>query len=121
MTNETELNGTKRKLGIIPPEKEPEYVGAHSALTDERCANICAANGPDGAFEPERCENAATHTVVMADGNGVHEIAMCDGCGERDDVDGEGREWSGVIREEFDGRTEFRKRIDELFEGYYDD
>ena len=80
----------------IAPEVEPEYVGAHSALTDERCQHHPNVGGRD----PSRCDRIATHTVVMADGSGIHEVAMCDECGEPDDVDSHERRWSGELREE---------------------
>jgi len=31
--------GTSREIPTIEPEKEPEYVGAHSALAAEECQN----------------------------------------------------------------------------------
>ena len=80
----------------IAPEREPEYVGAHSALTDERCQHYLNVEG----FSPKRCDQEATHTVVMADGSGIHEVAMCDECGEPDDADSHDREWSGEVRED---------------------
>ena len=80
----------------IAPEVEPEYVGAHSALTDERCQHYLNVEG----FPPTRCGRDATHTVVMADGSGIHEVTMCDECGEPDDIDSHDREWSGEVRED---------------------
>jgi hypothetical protein len=78
----------------IDPEIEAEYVGAHSALVATACQGW-----PDGApdaeaFEPEQCGAKATHTVVMFDGR-LHEVGMCDDCGEPADVRADDRAWSG--------------------------
>jgi hypothetical protein len=83
----------------ISPEKEPEYVGAHSALADERCQNWQDAAPDVERFSPTQCDRDATHTVVMADENGIREVAMCDECGEPEDVDYHEREWTGEVRE----------------------
>ena len=92
-----------QKLKTIAPEREPEYVGAHTALTDSQCQNYLDGNAdhPDEPFRPERCENDATHTVVMADGDGLHEQAVCDECGEPDDAECHvDHSWSGKIRDD---------------------
>jgi hypothetical protein len=78
----------------IAPEVEPEYVGAHSALTDGRCQNYLNVENSS----PKRCDRDATHTIVMADGSSIHEIAMCDECGEPDDIGSHDRKWSGEVR-----------------------
>ena len=78
----------------IAAEMEPEYVGTHSALTDERCQHYPNIE----ESPPRRCNRDATHTVVMVDRNDIHEVAMCDECGEPDDVDAHDREWSGEVR-----------------------
>jgi len=81
----------------IPPVEEPEYVGAHSALLNERCQHYPNIEGSSLG----RCAQDATHTVVTVDGNDIHEVAMCDECGEPDDVDAHDREWSGDVRGSF--------------------
>ena len=84
--------GTHREDEEIPtiaPEKEPEYVGAHSGLNNDQCTNYKGRT----KSEVRRCENDATHTVVMYDGK-LHEMGMCDDCGEPDDVEDFDREWS---------------------------
>jgi len=81
-----------REIPTIDPEKEPEYVGVHSAIVNETCQNYIGETVDD--IEP--CAEPATHTVVMADASGATEIAMCDDCGEPEDVDG-GRVWSGEV------------------------
>lgn len=89
-----------QKLETIDPEREPEYVGAHSALTDEQCQNYLDGNAdaPDEPFAPTRCANDATHTIVLADGDGLHEQSLCGDCGEPDDVERHERPWSGEQR-----------------------
>lgn len=79
----------KTRIPTIDPEKEPEYVGAHSAVNKEQCTHYV------GEFREDitRCENAATHTIVMYDGS-LHEMASCDECGQPEDVTVTGREWS---------------------------
>jgi hypothetical protein len=90
-----------QKLETIDPEHEPEYVGAHSALVDEQCQNYFDANAdkPDEPFVPERCEGDTTHTVVLADSDGLHEQSLCDDCGEPDDTEHLERSWSGELRD----------------------
>jgi len=84
-------------IQTAPLETEPEYVGVHSALASETCSNVYDDDpentGPD-EFVPAMCDNDATHTVVMFDGD-FHEVAMCDDCGEPEDVDRYDREWAG--------------------------
>lgn len=86
---------SEREIETIDPEIEPEYVGAHSALSSSLCQNWMG----DTPSEMEQCEVPATHTVVMFDGKGLCEIAMCDECGEPQDVDFHEREWSGEVHE----------------------
>jgi NAD-dependent SIR2 family protein deacetylase len=81
-----------RETPTIEPEKEPEYVGAHSALAAEQCQNWIG----ETTDEVEQCEREATHTVVMFHGK-LSEIAMCDRCGEPEDVDDYEREWTGEV------------------------
>lgn len=78
------------------PEIYPEYVGSHSALSAETCE--CYPEIVPNVRE--RCGADATHTVVMFSGDGVSEVAMCDECGEPDDVDDAPREWSGGVYDE---------------------
>ncbi len=62
---------------------EPEYVGAFS----EPVADRCFERKGDFVEELEQCSNDATHTVVMRSPSGVlHEVAMCDECGEPEDA-----------------------------------
>lgn len=75
----------------IPPEKEPEYVGAHSGLPDDQ--DVCDNWSGETRSTVTQCGNSATHTVVMYDGE-LHEIPMCDDCGEPADVTAAKREWS---------------------------
>lgn len=79
-------------IKTVPIEHEPGYVGAHSSLVDETCQNWIG----DHVEDVEACGDPATHTVVMWSGR-LHQIAMCDACGEPEDVlPGTGeREWSG--------------------------
>jgi len=76
-------------IPTVDPKIEPEYVGSHSAVTNDTCQNFTG----DTVDSVEQCSNPATHTVVMYDGD-VKEIAMCDDCGEPDDVTDHDREWS---------------------------
>lgn len=78
-------------IPTIAPEKEPEYVGAHSGLPDDQ--EVCGNWTGSTPSEMAACVAEATHTVVMYDGSLV-EIAMCDDCGEPQDVDDHDREWS---------------------------
>ena len=89
-----------QKLETIDPEIEPEYVGAHSARVSPQCQDIHDANGRGEPFEPEQCENWSTHTIVMKDEGGLHEPAMCDNCGEPDDVNPYEQKWAGEIQYE---------------------
>lgn len=82
---------TPQRIPEIDPRKEPEYVGAHSEITNPTCQNWVGETRDD----VEQCGAEATHTVVMKSGGGLSEIAMCDDCGEPDDLDGHEREWSG--------------------------
>jgi hypothetical protein len=86
------MSETESKIPTIDPEIEPEYVGAHSALHNERCQNWCGETVDD----VEQCGDDATHTVVMYNGS-LHEIAMCDDCGEPQDVDSHERKWTGEV------------------------
>jgi|AntRauTorcE11898_2_1112593.scaffolds.fasta_scaffold74039_2 hypothetical protein len=87
---------TSNEHDTIEPEKEPEYVGAHSALADEQCQGWDTV-GPFDEPTIRACQHDATHTIVMVTGSGLHEVAMCDDCGEPDDVSGREREWSGQV------------------------
>lgn len=67
----------------VEPEHEPEYVGAHSGRARDYCSNWVG----DSPREVTRCDEESTHTVVMRSPNGeLSEIAMCDECGEPQDV-----------------------------------
>ena len=78
----------------IDPEIEPEYVGAHSGIDRADCRNWKEPHA-DG-----KCENDATHTVVMFQGHGeVAQLAMCDECGQPEDVTTDNRVWSGEVQE----------------------
>lgn len=89
MSDRQENQTQRTRIETIEPEKEPEYVGAHSGLDADQCENWV------GEFEEtiDQCGGDATHTVVMYSGK-LHEIAMCDDCGEPDDVADWEREWS---------------------------
>lgn len=78
----------KTPVETLDPEIEPEVVGFHSGADAEQCENYTGEYVED----VERCENEATHTCVYYDGV-LHELAMCDDCGEPDEVEG-GRRWS---------------------------
>lgn len=77
-------------IPTIDAEVEPEYVGAHSAITNPTCQDWHG----DAPEEMERCGAEATHTVVMYSGR-LHEIAMCNDCGEPGDA-ADDRAWSGT-------------------------
>lgn len=77
-------------IPTIDPEKEPEYVGAHSAISNSECQNYYGETRDD----VQQCGEPATHTVVMFDGNKLAQVAMCDSCGEPEDT-ADDREWSG--------------------------
>ncbi len=77
----------------IDPEKEPEYVGAYSA----RVAPDCQNHDGETKDDVEQCGEWSTHTVVMFDGSELYQLAMCDECGEPQDVDYHEREWSGEL------------------------
>lgn len=94
MTDAGYVERTERDW-TIDPDVEPEYVGAYSALAAERCQNW-KGEQPDGV---EQCNGRATHTVVMYTGK-LHKIAMCESCGEPDDVDHHEREWTGELEDE---------------------
>lgn len=84
------------RIPTIDPEVEPEYVGAHSGRVNVQCQEYHG----ETRDEIERCGNFSTHTIVMESESGVHEIAVCDDCGEPEDVDADDRVWSGVVEEE---------------------
>lgn len=79
------------EIPLVTPVIEPEFVGAHSAVAEEQCAHYRVVE--EGA-QPQRCANDASHTVVMFDGEKLHELASCDECGDLDDVADFEREWS---------------------------
>jgi len=81
------VSANESELSTLPPEKEPEYVGAHSDADAAECRNWLEPH------EDGDCGRPATHTVVMYHG-GLSEIAMCDGCGEPEDVESWDRVWS---------------------------
>ena len=91
MATEDSSSGTERRTD--PPEIEPEYVGAHSGRVQSYCVN---RSGPQGL---EECDKDSTHTVVMKDQNGLHEVALCDEHGNPEDVTGDARGWSGEVEE----------------------
>lgn len=74
------------------PEKEPEYVGVHSAITHPTCQYTTGETRED----VEACGEDATHTVVMFEGKKLRQVAMCDDCGEPEDA-ADDREWSGDV------------------------
>ncbi len=78
-------------IPTVDPEVEPEYVGAHSGLSDGQ--DVCKYWDGETREDIDQCGNPATHTIVMYDGS-LHEIAMCDSCGEPDDIDDLPREWT---------------------------
>ena len=80
----------------IDPEIEPEYVGVHSALNREQCQHWVG----DSPENVERCENNATHTVVIFDGSDLIQMGSCDNCGEPDELPSHDREWTGEVSEE---------------------
>lgn len=75
-----------RESKVPPIEVQPEYVGAHSNPVAEECQQWVGDR-------PTKCDQKATHTVVMYDGE-LHEVASCDDCGEVDDVTDFDRRWS---------------------------
>lgn len=79
----------KTRIETVDPEVEPEYVGYHSDVHADQCENYAGEYVED----IERCENEATHTCVVYDGNSLHEIAMCDECGDPEEVPDD-RRWS---------------------------
>ena len=89
MAGDRELNETERQTIELPAD--PEYVGSHSGRSGRECAH---RGGQEGLKE---CESPSTHTVVMKDQNGLHEVAMCDEHGEPEDVTTDEREWSGRV------------------------
>jgi len=90
--------GERREIETetVPPEKQPEFVGVHSAVDDPRCRNWTEPR-PDGD-----CGQPATHTVVRYAKGSLFEIPMCDDCGYPERVADWNREWSadceGVAR-----------------------
>jgi hypothetical protein len=82
----------------VPPEKQPEFVGVHSAVDDPRCRNWVELH-PDGD-----CGQPATHTVVRYARGSLLEIPMCDDCGYPERVEDWNREWS-ADRERASGET----------------
>lgn len=87
------------EIPTIDPEIEPEYVGAYSGLADERCCNWFG----ETTHTLGECGQEATHSVVMASGSKLSVIAMCDDCGEPNDVRATDREWSGEVVSEKEG------------------
>jgi hypothetical protein len=79
------------RIPTMPPEMEPECVGAHSGLPTDR--DGCEYWSGATRQTITRCGEQATHTVVMYDGE-LHERPMCDEHGEPDDVTTAKREWS---------------------------
>lgn len=94
MDSDGEADRKGSPIDTVDPEIEPEYVGAHSGVTNDECQEWEDAEPEADRFVPTQCGDEATHTVVMKSENGLHEIAMCDGCGEPDDVTATDREWS---------------------------
>jgi hypothetical protein len=72
---------------------EPEYVGVHSALAAERC-EMPVGDSPD---DVEWCADVATHTMVLFATGELQEIAVCDSCGEPDELPDRDREWTGEL------------------------
>lgn len=83
-----ENTNQKRRIKTIDPEIEPETVGFHSGADAGQCENYTGEYVED----VQRCTNEATHTCVVYDGD-LHELAMCDECGELEEVP-DAREWS---------------------------
>jgi len=81
------MSPSNSDISTFPPEKEPEYVGTHSAVNRAECRNWLEPHA-DGD-----CGQPATHTVVMYHGD-LTEIPMCDDCGEPEDVEAWDRVWS---------------------------
>jgi len=81
------MSDAESDLSTVPPEKEPEYVGAHSGVDGAECRNWLEPHA-DG-----QCGEPATHSVVMYHGD-LSEIPMCDDCGEPEDVEAWDRVWS---------------------------
>lgn len=77
----------------IDPKIEPEYVGVHSALTAEHC-EMPVGEAPD---DVEWCADEATHTKVYYAAGELKEFAVCDRCGEPDELPGYDREWAGDV------------------------
>ena len=75
----------------VDPHIEPEYVGAHSGTEADECQLWTGET-------PTPCDNAATHTIVHYSGK-YHFLAACDECGEPDDVEHWGRQWSAAREE----------------------
>ena len=77
------MSESKTRIPEVDSEHEPEYVGAYAEPLREACAGVTG----DYVEDIEFCDADATHTVVMRDPNGeLHEIAMCDACGEPGDA-----------------------------------
>lgn len=79
--------------GTVLPEKEPEFVGAHSDPAAESCQHYTGE-------EPSLCGRTATHTVVYYAGSGLMPVAACEDCGAPDDVNDWDREWSADLEGE---------------------
>ena len=77
------------RIPTIEPEKEPELVGVHSGLDNDRCQTWYG----ETTDEISQCEDDATHTIVYYDGD-LHEQAVCDEHGPPDDLPRTEREWS---------------------------
>lgn len=82
------------RLETIEPEKEPEYVGAHSSIIGAKCQHWLGETRAD----IEQCGDEPTHTIVMWTGTKLAQMASCDDCGEPEDVDDQEREWTGEVR-----------------------
>ena len=100
----------EQEIQTIDPEKEPEYVGVHSALVAAECQHWVG----ETTEEIGCCEDEATHTVVMWTGTRLVQIASCDDCGEPDDLDAHDREWTGEVVDAPEGiLTEWGKERDD--------
>lgn len=61
-------------------ESDIEIVGAYSQHSVDRCENWL------GQTPGSRCQQEATHTLVLAGPGGMTNLAMCDDCGRPDDA-----------------------------------
>ena len=83
MSINTDTDAEKTRIPTAKPELEPEYVGAFSEPVGDACWNYRGEYIED----LEKCDEPATHTVVMRESTGdLAEIAMCDNCGEPRDA-----------------------------------